>query len=73
LVKKSLLLITQQLILGTGTAIWWLTEPHWDKSAASFCHQAAAQVPDMFRNFSVVKIHKIAKNSATVKREKNKH
>ncbi len=20
---------TQQLILGTGTAIWWLTEPHW--------------------------------------------
>jgi hypothetical protein len=19
---------TQQLILGTGTAIWWLTEPH---------------------------------------------
>jgi hypothetical protein len=27
LVKKSLLLKTQQLILGTGTAIWWLTEP----------------------------------------------
>jgi hypothetical protein len=20
---------TQQLILGTGTAIWWLTEPHY--------------------------------------------
>jgi hypothetical protein len=20
---------TQQLILGTGIAIWWLTEPHW--------------------------------------------
>jgi hypothetical protein len=20
---------TQQLILGTGTAIWWVTEPHW--------------------------------------------
>jgi hypothetical protein len=20
---------TQQLILGTDTAIWWLTEPHW--------------------------------------------
>ncbi len=20
---------TQQFILGTGTAIWWLTEPHW--------------------------------------------
>jgi hypothetical protein len=28
LVKKSLLLKTQQLILGTGTAIWWLTKPH---------------------------------------------
>jgi len=28
LAKKSLLLKTQQLILGTGTAIWWLTEPH---------------------------------------------
>jgi hypothetical protein len=28
LVKKSLLLKMQQLILGTGTAIWWLTEPH---------------------------------------------
>ncbi len=26
--KKSLLLKMQQLILGTGTAIWWLTEPH---------------------------------------------
>ncbi len=22
----------QQLILGTGTAIWWLTEPHWAES-----------------------------------------
>ncbi len=21
----------QQLILGTGIAIWWLTEPHWVK------------------------------------------
>jgi hypothetical protein len=20
----------QQLILGTGTAIWWVTEPHFD-------------------------------------------
>jgi hypothetical protein len=27
-VQKSLLLKMQQLILGTGTAIWWLTEPH---------------------------------------------
>jgi hypothetical protein len=22
---------TQQLILGTGTAIWWLTEPHLEQ------------------------------------------
>jgi hypothetical protein len=29
LVKKSLLLKMQQLILGTGTAIWWSTEPHF--------------------------------------------
>jgi hypothetical protein len=28
LVKKSLLLKMQQLILGIGTALWWLTEPH---------------------------------------------
>ncbi len=28
LVKKALLLKMQQLILGTGTAIWWLKEPH---------------------------------------------
>jgi len=21
---------TQQLILGTGTSIWWMTEPHWN-------------------------------------------
>jgi hypothetical protein len=26
--QKSLLLKMQQLILATGTAIWWLTEPH---------------------------------------------
>ena len=29
LVKKSLLLKMQQLILETGTAIWWSTEPHY--------------------------------------------
>jgi hypothetical protein len=34
-------------------------------SAASFCHQAAALVPDMFCNFYLVKHHKIANNSAT--------
>jgi hypothetical protein len=27
--KKFSCYETQQLILGTGTAIWWVTEPHW--------------------------------------------
>ncbi len=27
--KKTFLLKTQQLILGTGIAIWWVTEPDW--------------------------------------------
>jgi hypothetical protein len=34
-------------------------------SAAFFCHQVAALVPDMFCNFYLVKIHKIANNSVT--------
>ncbi len=43
-------------------------------SAASFCCQVAALVPDMFCNFYLVKIHKIANNLATTEdREKNKH
>jgi hypothetical protein len=33
--------------------------------AASFCHQVATLVPDMFSNFYLVKNHKIANNSAT--------
>jgi hypothetical protein len=37
------------------------------KSAASFCRQVAALVPDMFSNFYLVKNHKIANNSATTK------
>jgi hypothetical protein len=41
------------------------------ESAASFCCQVAAWVPDMFCNFYLVKNHKIAKNSTTAKvREK---
>jgi len=44
------------------------------KSAASFCHRVTAWFPDMFRNFCLVKNHKIAKNLTTTKaREKNKH
>jgi len=42
-----------------------------EESAASFCCQVAEWFPDMFCNFYLVKIHKIAKNSATTKaREK---
>ncbi len=41
------------------------------KSAASFSHQVAAFIPDMFWNFYLVKNHKIANNSATIEaREK---
>jgi hypothetical protein len=41
------------------------------KSAASVCRRVAAWVPDMFRDFYLVKNHKIVKNSTTTKaREK---
>jgi hypothetical protein len=43
------------------------------KSAASFCHQVAALVPDMFCNFYLVKYHKITNNSASTVARKNKH
>jgi hypothetical protein len=40
-------------------------------SAASFCCQVAALVPDVFCNFYFVKNHKIANNSASTEaREK---
>jgi hypothetical protein len=42
-----------------------------EKSAASFCRQVAAWVPDMLCNFYIVKIHILTKNSTTTKaREK---
>jgi hypothetical protein len=41
------------------------TGSNQDKSAARFCHQVAAWVPDIFCNFYMVKSHKIAYNSAT--------
>ncbi len=45
--------------------------PNEGLSAASFCHQVAALVPDMFCKFHLVKNHKIANNSATTEaREK---
>jgi hypothetical protein len=40
-------------------------------SAASFCHKAAALVPDIFCNFYFVKNHKIANNSATTEAREN--
>jgi hypothetical protein len=41
------------------------------ESAASFCHQLAALLPDMFCNFYLAKNYKIANNSTTAKaREK---
>ncbi len=41
------------------------------KTAASFCHQRATLVPDMFGNFYFVKNHTIGNNSTTTKaREK---
>jgi hypothetical protein len=36
-----------------------------DKSAATFSQQVAAQVPDIFSNFSFMKNDKIANNSTT--------
>jgi hypothetical protein len=37
------------------------------KSAASYCRQVAARFPDMFRNFYIVKNHKIDKNVTSTK------
>jgi len=52
----------------TKTKIWPLVLfIHFNvgKSAASFCHQVATLVPDMFCSFYLVKNHKIANNSET--------
>jgi hypothetical protein len=40
------------------------------ESAASFCRQVAALLPDMFCNFHLVKNHKIAKTQQPLKLEK---
>jgi hypothetical protein len=42
------------------------------ESAAIFCHQVAAWVPDMFCNFYLVKIHKIANNSSVTTEAREK-
>jgi hypothetical protein len=39
---------------------------------ASFGHQVAALVPDMFCNFYLVKYHKIVNNSATTEAREKK-
>ncbi len=39
-------------------------------SAASFCHQEAALLPDMFCNFYLADDQKIAKTQQPLKREK---
>ncbi len=45
---------------------------YWDKSAASFCHQVSAWLPDMFCNLhNKIKNHENANNSTiTPAREK---
>jgi hypothetical protein len=39
--------------------------PNKDKSAASFCHQAAAQLADIFCKFYLVQNHKIDNSLTT--------
>ncbi len=39
----------QQLILGTGTAIWWLTEPHCMRIIRHF-----SKFPDLSRKVKIV-------------------
>ncbi len=57
-----------------GPKIYFQTDFNEGKSAASFCHLVVARVTNMFCNFYLVKIHKIANNSTTIKaREKNKY
>jgi len=46
---------------------------NWAKSAAGFCQQVAAWVPDMFWNVYLVKTNKNGHNSTTTEaRETNK-
>jgi hypothetical protein len=43
-----------------------------NKSVASFCHQVAARVPDIFCNFCLVENHKIANDSTTAEAREKK-
>jgi hypothetical protein len=40
------LLKTQQFIFGTGTAIWWLTEPHYDTELVTTVKSFVAQASE---------------------------
>jgi hypothetical protein len=51
-------------MLPPGDRNWQLTDPNYDKSAASFC---PALFSDMFCSFYLVKYHKIANNSTMTK------
>ncbi len=54
------------IFCGAFSTVW-----EWGESAAIFCCQLAAWVPDTFCNFYLVKNRKISNNSATTKaREK---
>jgi len=48
-----------------------LSEINEGESAASFCRQVTAWVPDMFCNFYLVKNHEMANNSTTTKAGEN--
>jgi hypothetical protein len=53
------------VVLSVGAECRYAELSIFYKSAARFCSQVASWVPDMFCNFYLVKIHKIANNSAT--------
>jgi hypothetical protein len=48
-----------------------LMAPSQTKTAAIFCYQVAAWIPDMFCNFYLVKNCKIASNSTTTEAREN--
>ncbi len=60
-----------RLMLPPGDRNSQLTDPDYDKSAASFCHQVTAWFSDMFCSFYLVKYYKIANNSTMTKAREN--
>ncbi len=41
---------TQQLILGTGAAIWWVTEPNWNIKITFYLETSGAQSANLYLN-----------------------